>query len=98
MTGTSPLVRGNGRAIASYSTSLSACAFARWNAADLAHLARLIESGAGRPVVDRTDSLERTADAVRHVASGHAGGKVVISMGEGRVGNTSPRCWPGQAR
>jgi len=47
---------------------------------DLEFLADLIEAGKVTPVVDRVYSLADTADAIRHVESGHARGKVVISM------------------
>jgi NADPH:quinone reductase-like Zn-dependent oxidoreductase len=46
----------------------------------LEFLADLIEAGKVTPVVDRVYSLADTADAIRHVESGHARGKVVISM------------------
>ena len=53
---------------------------ARWNTDDLAFLAGLIEAGAIRPVVTRVYSLADTADAIRHVETGHSRGKVVISV------------------
>ena len=53
---------------------------AKWNAADLATVAELIETGRVRPVIDATYALETTADAMRYVESGRARGKVVISM------------------
>jgi NADPH:quinone reductase-like Zn-dependent oxidoreductase len=53
---------------------------AKWNAEDLAVLAHLVEAGAIRPVIERTYPLASTADAVRHVESGRARGKVVISV------------------
>ncbi len=46
------------------------------NAADLETLARLAESGAVTPVVDRTYPLEDAAEAIRNIASGK--GVVVI--------------------
>lgn len=51
------------------------------NATDLAELRDLAESGRLRSVVERTWSLEETPAALRHIASGHARGKVVIAMG-----------------
>lgn len=53
---------------------------AKWNAEDLAVLADLVETGAIRPVIERTYPLASTAEAVRHVESGRARGKVVISV------------------
>jgi NADPH:quinone reductase-like Zn-dependent oxidoreductase len=47
---------------------------------DLAYLAGLLESGQVRAVIDRTYPLGETADAVRHVETGHARGKVVIAV------------------
>lgn len=50
------------------------------NGDDLAELARYIESGAVRPVVDEVFPLERTADAVDRLESGAVRGKVVIEV------------------
>ncbi len=50
------------------------------NAKDLAELRDLAASGRLRPVVERTWSLDETPAALRHVASGHARGKVVIEV------------------
>jgi NADPH:quinone reductase-like Zn-dependent oxidoreductase len=51
------------------------------NAADLAILAGLIESGTVVPVVERTYSLSDAPAAVAHVRDGRARGKVVIDLG-----------------
>lgn len=48
--------------------------------ADLQFLTKLIEAGAVKPVIDRTYPLSQTAEAVRYVETGHARGKVVISV------------------
>lgn len=53
------------------------------NEADLAHLRDLAESGAIRPVIDRTFPLAEAPDALRLVAGGHARGKVVIAVARG---------------
>lgn len=50
------------------------------NRADLIVLSELVESGRLRPVIDRTLPLERTVEALRHVKSGHARGKVVLAV------------------
>lgn len=50
------------------------------NAADMTVLKDLLESGRLIPVIDRTYDLSRTSDALRHVAGGHARGKVVITV------------------
>ncbi|MFC4019294.1 NAD(P)-dependent alcohol dehydrogenase [Micromonospora sp. GCM10011542] len=50
------------------------------SSANLAVLAELIEAGRVRPVLDRTFALAEASDAIRHVAGGHATGKVVLTM------------------
>lgn len=54
--------------------------FAKINREDLAFLADLVQTGKVSPVVDRTYSLPEIAEAIRHVETGHARGKVVISV------------------
>src|ERR1700730_7761162 len=46
----------------------------------LGALSELIDAGKVTPVIDRTYSLNETADAVRYVGKGHAQGKVVITV------------------
>jgi NADPH:quinone reductase-like Zn-dependent oxidoreductase len=53
---------------------------ARENAADYQTLAALAESGALTPVIDRTYPLADAAEAIRHIAAGHAAGKGVITI------------------
>ncbi|WP_200211398.1 NAD(P)-dependent alcohol dehydrogenase [Micromonospora coerulea] len=53
---------------------------AKESSANLMALRELIEAGRLRPVVDRTFPLTDAADAIRHVAGGHATGKVVIAL------------------
>jgi NADPH:quinone reductase-like Zn-dependent oxidoreductase len=53
---------------------------AKINTGDLNVLAGMMESGAVKPVLSRTFSLRETAEAVRHVESCHAVGKVIISV------------------
>jgi len=48
--------------------------------ADLLVLRDLAESGAITPAIDRTYPLSQAAAAVRHLADGHARGKVVITV------------------
>ena len=50
------------------------------NAADLAVLTELLAWGAIRPVIDRIFALRDTAAALRHIETGHARGKVVITV------------------
>lgn len=49
---------------------------------DLTELRELIEAGKVSPVVDKTYPLSEISDAFRHLNEGHAGGKVVIRVGE----------------
>jgi NADPH:quinone reductase-like Zn-dependent oxidoreductase len=53
---------------------------AKINREDLNLLADLVKRGTVIPIVDRTYSLHETAEAVRHVESGHVRGKVVIAV------------------
>jgi NADPH:quinone reductase-like Zn-dependent oxidoreductase len=50
------------------------------NQKDLAFMKELLESGKVRPVIDRRYALSETADAMRYLGEGHAGGKVVITV------------------
>jgi NADPH:quinone reductase-like Zn-dependent oxidoreductase len=47
---------------------------------DLVALRRLVEAGKVTPVIDRTYPLIETAQAIGHVAAGHARGTVVIAV------------------
>jgi NADPH:quinone reductase-like Zn-dependent oxidoreductase len=47
---------------------------------DLQFLRELIEAGRVTPVIDRTYPLDESADAIRYLETGHARGKVVISV------------------
>ena len=50
------------------------------NHADLVVLKEFIESGAVRPVIDQTFPLRETPAALRYIETGHAHGKVVITV------------------
>jgi NADPH:quinone reductase-like Zn-dependent oxidoreductase len=50
------------------------------NQADLALLKGLVEAGKLTPVLDRTFELHETPEALRHIETGHASGKVVIHV------------------
>lgn len=54
--------------------------FMRASGAQLAELARLVETGVIKPVVDRAFALGSTADALAYVAEGRAKGKVVVKV------------------
>lgn len=47
---------------------------------DLLTLAELLSTGQLTPLIDRTYPLDAAADALRRVATGHARGKVVVTM------------------
>ena len=49
---------------------------------DLQFLGGLIEAGRVTPVIDRTYPLRESADAIRYLETGHARGKVVITVQE----------------
>ena len=49
-------------------------------AKDLAQLRDMLISGELKPVIDRTFSLDETAEAIRYVEKGHVSGKVVITV------------------
>ena len=50
------------------------------NHADLATLAEMIEAGTVTPVIDRIYPLSQVAQAIDHVGTGHARGKVAITV------------------
>lgn len=51
-----------------------------WGRDDLLAVARMVENGTLRPVVDRTYPLGDTAAALGYVEAGHVAGKVVIAV------------------
>ncbi|NEN05128.1 NAD(P)-dependent alcohol dehydrogenase [Diaminobutyricibacter tongyongensis] len=53
---------------------------ARPDADDLAFLGERAEAGALTPHIEETFPLERAADAVRRLAEGHVGGKLVVTV------------------
>jgi NADPH:quinone reductase-like Zn-dependent oxidoreductase len=53
---------------------------AKRNAADLEILKGLIEAGKVTPVIDRTYPLSEVPEAIRYLETGHARGKVVITV------------------
>lgn len=70
-----------GRAIiAQFSSQKLTGVLAKINTADLNVLAQMLESGAVKPFLSQSYSLKDTAEAVRHVESCHARGKVIIAV------------------
>ena len=53
---------------------------AEFNQKDVRILGDLMQSGKMTPVIDRTYKLSETADALRYLETGHARGKVVVSL------------------
>jgi NADPH:quinone reductase-like Zn-dependent oxidoreductase len=53
---------------------------AEFNKKDMLVLADLMQSGKMTPVIDRTFKLNETPDALRYLETGHARGKVVITL------------------
>ena len=50
------------------------------NKEDLKLLGDFMQTGKVTPVIDRTYKLNATADALRYLETGHARGKVVITV------------------
>lgn len=50
------------------------------NSADLAALAQMIDAGAVAPVIEQVYPFDQTVEAFSHIDSGHARGKVVITV------------------
>lgn len=53
---------------------------AEFNKADMSILADLMQTGKVTPVIDKTYKLNETPDALRYLETGHARGKVVITV------------------
>jgi NADPH:quinone reductase-like Zn-dependent oxidoreductase len=53
---------------------------AQFNKKDMMVLADLMQSGKVTPVIDKTYKLNETPDALRYLETGHARGKVVVSL------------------
>jgi len=54
---------------------------AQFTREDMIVLKNLLESGKVKPFVERTYPLNETAEAMRHLGTGHAQGKLVLTMG-----------------
>ena len=76
----------NGRASAAVDRTAALCgegvgmAVAKLTRADLTVLRDLLQAGKVTPVVDRTYPLAGAAEAIRYLETGHARGKIVITM------------------
>lgn len=54
---------------------------AQFNREDMLVLKNLLETGKVKPFVEKAYPMTRIADAMRHLGTGHARGKIVITMG-----------------
>lgn len=54
--------------------------FTESNGAQLEHIAKVVEAGKVRPVIDSVYPLEKAVDALEHAHEGHTKGKVVIQV------------------
>jgi NADPH:quinone reductase-like Zn-dependent oxidoreductase len=54
---------------------------AKPNHRDLIELKDLVEAGKLRPVIERCFQLSEVPEAIRHLETGHASGKLVIAIG-----------------
>jgi NADPH:quinone reductase-like Zn-dependent oxidoreductase len=64
--------------------------FAEITKEDLFVLRGLMEAGKLTPVIDRTDPLDKTAEAIRYLEGGHARGNVVITVSDASRAVTRP--------
>ena len=76
-----PLARSVGMVVLSPTVSQRMTFFlAHQNKDDLAVLRELLQAGTVAPVIDRTYPLSDVAEAIRYLETGHARGKVVITV------------------
>jgi NADPH:quinone reductase-like Zn-dependent oxidoreductase len=66
------------------------------NRADLVALKELVEAGKVTPVIGGTYALGQTAEAIGHVASGHARGTLVIAVSRPSNADVSPEATPNE--
>jgi len=53
---------------------------AKFNKEDFALLKELLDSGKVKPYVEKTYPLNKITDAMNHLGTGHAQGKIVLTM------------------
>lgn len=76
-----PFARAIGVALRSHVTRQRLVSFfATFRTPDLLVLRDLLEAGKVRPVIDRTYPLSEAVQAIRYLETGHAGGKVVVTV------------------
>ncbi len=62
------------------SKKVSGMGIANPNQADLLVIKELLETGKVVPVIEKRYPLSETADAIRHLETGHERGKVIITV------------------
>jgi NADPH:quinone reductase-like Zn-dependent oxidoreductase len=67
-------------ALSAFSGQRLKAVVAKAGADDLEYLTTLIEEGKVTPVIDRTFPLREAPEAIRYLAQGHPGGKVVVTV------------------
>ena len=70
----------SGMVLARFMTPRESMFFATIRTRDLAFLTDLVEKGTLTPVIDRSYPLANAADAIRHLETGHARGKVIVTI------------------
>lgn len=60
------------------------------NKEDMTFLQTLLENGKIAPVIDRCYPLSETAEAIRYLETGHARGKIIITMQPDHSSSSSP--------
>jgi NADPH:quinone reductase-like Zn-dependent oxidoreductase len=73
----------SGKLAARFSSRRMIMVMARLNGEDLAHLASLAAAGTIRPLIDSVYRLDQSAEALAHMMTGHARGKVIVAIGAG---------------
>ena len=69
-----------GRALAPFVRQRALLIVGKINRDNLAFIAKLIDEGKLTPVIDRTYPLTEAPEAIRHLETGHARGKVVVTV------------------
>ena len=70
----------SGRALSSFASQTVSTVNVQSDREDLERLAKLVETGAITPVIDRTHPLAEVPEALTYLEAGHARGKVVITL------------------
>jgi len=71
-------------ALAPFTKKIGGMKIANLNSKDFNILKEMMESGVIKPFVDKVFPIQQTPDAIRYLESGHAKGKIVISIDSNR--------------